>query len=285
MQIKTFCHFGNCGDVIASLPSLRQYYRMSGIKPILYLVKDHPAIYYDGAVHPIKDNNGNNVGLNEDMIKMVSPLLKQQEYIEDVIVIDAREVEDSDIQINLSVIRDTFCNIPNGDIRRWYWYVYPDLACDLSEQYLHIEDYETLYKNKIVISRSERYTNERIDYSFLKPYEDECIFIGTMREYNNFCMTFNLNIRKVSVVDFLEYAQILKHSKFHISNQTMAFQISEGLKIPRVVELCSYAPNVIPIGEKAFDFYSQDSLEYYFHLLNGTLEQHFKKLKSLQKEG
>jgi hypothetical protein len=50
----------------------------------------------------------------------------------------------------------------------------------------------------------------------------------------------------------------------------MIFQIAEGLKIPRIVELCAHAPNVIPVGEMAFDFYAQNALEMYFHTLNGT---------------
>lgn len=265
MGAKNFAHFGNCGDVIASLPSLRQHYRNTGIKPTLFLVKDYPAEYYEGAVHPVQNAKGDNVSLNQSMIKMLIPLLKCQEYLNDVTMIESDNYYDSDIHINLSDIRNTFCNIPLGDIRRWYFYVFPDLACDLSEQYLYIPDNpKDLAIGKVIISRSERYHSEWADYSFLKEYEEDCLFCGTMREYNNFCMNFGLEIRKLHVNDFLEYAQALKQSKFHISNQTMAFQISEAIKIPRIVELCSWASNVIPVGEKAFDFYSNTALQYYF---------------------
>jgi hypothetical protein len=54
---------------------------------------------------------------------------------------------------------------------------------------------------------------------------------------------------------------------FHVSNQTMAFQISQGLKHPRIVELCEFAPNVLVIGEDAYDFFAQSGLEYYVAIM------------------
>lgn len=281
-MIKTFAHAGNAGDVIAALPALRAFYRKTGTKPILYLIRNHPAEYYEGAVHPVKDENGNTVNLNDEMIALLTPLLKQQEYIEDVRVCG---VEFGEWDVALSEIRNTFCNIPFHDLRRWYFYVYPDLACDLSEQYLFVPDSEKNFtKDKIIIARSERYHSGHVDndnegYSFLKKYEDNLVFSGTMREHNKFCMDYDLNIPKLSINNFLELAQALKQSNGLVSNQTMIFQIAEGLKIPRVVELCSFAPNVIPTGENAFDFHHVVHLKYYFHLLNGTIPEYVKEIE------
>jgi hypothetical protein len=264
MTVKNFSHFGNIGDTLAALPALRQYYRLTSIKPILYLVKDHPAIYADGLTHPTKNSEGLEVSLNQQVCELLKPLVEAQDYIEEVRIISTHDYENHDIHINLSEIRNTYVGCPNFDLRRWYFYVFPDLACNLFEQYIFVDDSEKdLAKGKIIISRSERYQNESIDYSFLKKYEDDILFCGTMREYNNFTMNFNLEIKKLVIKDFYEYAQALKQCKFHLSNQTMAFQISQGLQIPRIVELCSYAPNVIPTGEKAYDFFAQTALEYY----------------------
>lgn len=276
-MIKNFAHYGNTGDVLASLPCMKEFYRKTKVKPVLYLVRDHPAYYYEGAVHPVKNEKGDNVSLNEVMINMLIPLLKNQDYLEDVKEIHTDNFEMAEsinderegvIHVNLSVIRDRFCNIPHGSISRWYFYPYPDLACDLSKVWLSLPDTDKDFaKNKVIISRTERYTNEKINYSFLKKYEDDILFTGTMREYNKFCMTFDLNIKKLSIANFLELAQAIKQCKFHISNQTMAFQISEALKHPRIVELCSYAHNVIPIGENAFDFFDQYNIEWYVDYL------------------
>ena len=262
--INRFSHHGNLGDFFGSLPALRQYYRMTGIKPIVYLVKDHPAEYAAGLTHPTKTENGVMVSLNQEVCELAKPLAEAQDYIEEVRIISTDEYENHDIHINLSEIRNTYVGCPNFDLRRWYFYVYPDLACNLFEQYIFVDDAEKdLAKGKIIISRSERYRNESIDYSFLKKYEKDLLFCGTFREYNNFTMQFDLEIEKLVIKDFYEYAQALKQCKLHLSNQTMAFQISQGLQIPRIVELCPYAPNVIPTGDDAYDFFSTTAAEYY----------------------
>lgn len=266
---KTFSHFGNTGDVIASLPCLKRYYELSGIKPILVLVKDHPAIYYEGATHPVVNQSGDYVSLNQTMIDLLTPLLKCQDYIEDVVCLHTDEYDANPSDLMLSEIRNTFCNIPFGDIRRWYFYVFPELATDLSVPYLTVPEPEhEIPKDKIVISRSERYRNPSIDYSFIKEYQDDCIFIGTYKEWLDFTQSYGLYIEKYNVKDFLEFAQILKHCRFHLTNQTMAAQISESIKVPRVIEICSYAPNVIPCGVHGYDFYSNQAVYEYFKWLN-----------------
>lgn len=276
----SFLHSGNSGDTISSLPAIREFYRKTGNKPILYLRRGVKAFYYEGAVHPVKDQEGNAVMLNESMIKMLIPLLKEQPFLEDV-----REWMDEEIMCDLDQIRETFVGMPNGSINRWYFYVYPDLACNLSKEWLTVPDAEKDFaKGKIIITRTERYTNPNIDYSFLKPYEDELVFSGTMREYNVFCMNYDLNIRKLTITNFLELAQAIKQSRFHLTNQTLANQISQGLFHPSILELCSFAPNCIPIGEDRYDFFAQVGLEYYFHKLYGDLPAHVEKIKAAQKE-
>lgn len=263
MEIKnSFLHSGNSGDIIASLPAIREFYHKTGIKPILYLRKGVPAFYYEGAVHPVKQD-GQCVMLNDSMIQMLTPLLKAQSFFEDV-----REWTDEEIGCDLDEIRETYVGMPGLSINRWYFYVYPDLACDLSKPWLEVPDADKDFANrKIIITRTERYTNPHINYSFLKPYEDELVFSGTMREYNVFCMTYDLNIRKLTITNFLELAQAIKQSRFHITNQTMANQISQGIFHPSILEVCGFAPNCIQIGEDRYDFMSTPALEYYFNLL------------------
>lgn len=274
METTSFSHTGNIGDVWASIPAMRQHYINTGKKVNLYLEADIPAKYYEGAVHPTKNDQGENVMLNRAMVDMMIPLLKEQDFINDVKVWENEEIE-----VYLGWFRETNVGLPNFSINRWYFYVYPELTCDLSGVWLQVPDTDKdLAKNKIIITRSERYTNPSINYSFLKPFEDDCVFCGTMREYNNFCMVNDLNIRKLKINNFLELAQAIKQSRFHITNQTQAFQLSEGQKVPRILELCTFAANCIPIGANAYDFHAQLGLEYAFHKLNGTLEDFIKKV-------
>lgn len=264
----TYLHNGTIGDVWASIPAMKQQYEAEGNKAILFLVNGQVGTFYKGATHPTRNKDGKMVMLNEQVINMMIPLLKQQEFIQDVRIWNGEPV-----QVDLNLIRERFINMPNGCISRWYFYVFPDLACDLSKIWLTVPDSgKDLAKEKIIITRTERYTNTETDYSFLKNYQKDILFCGTQLEYEIFKHRFGLlDIGRLVINDFLELAQALKQCKFHLSNQTQAFQLSQGLKIPRIVELCDYAPNVIPIGENAFDFYGQDQLEYYFHRLNGTL--------------
>lgn len=259
----SFLHDGSIGDVWASLPAIKEYYRKTNKKAVLYLTNGQVAIYYEGAKHPTKDSEGRQVMLNEKMINMMIPLLKAQYYIA-----DAKIHEGEKIDIDLNIIRQTFINMPYGDIRRWYFYIYPDLSCDLSKQYIEVPDSKLcLTKGKLLVARTERYNNININYSFLKKYENDIMFTGTVFEYDRFCKDFDLKILKFNVDNFLELAQGLKQSVGLLSNQTMVFQLAEAMKIPRIVELCHFAPNVIPIGENAYDFYAQTAVEYYVEVL------------------
>lgn len=260
----SFLHQGSLGDTIASLPALREYYKKYGKKANLYLQAGVKAVYYQGAVHPTMADDGvTNVMLNKEGINMMSPLFESQECIN-----KCKIWENEPIHINLGMIRETNVGMPNLCLSRWYFQCLPDLACDLSEVWLNIPDTDKDFaKNKIIVTRTERYLNPNINYRFLKNYENDVIFSGTELEYQIFKLRYGLNIPKLYIKNFLELAQAIKQSLFHISNQTMAFQISQGFKHPRIVELCEFAPNVIVIGKDAYDFMSQEGLEYYVDYL------------------
>lgn len=280
-MIANFSHTGNAGDVWASIPVMRQYYLKTGNKIDLYLVRNVPAFYYEGAVHPVKDESNTNVMLNSKMIEMMIPLLVVQPFINKVYSITQDEYRDTKIHVPLNLIRETFVGMPAFPIQKWYSTIFPDLDFNLADVWLEVPNADKDFaKNKIIITRSERYQIPDINYSFLKPYEDDLLFCGTMREYNQFCMTFDLNIRKFNINNFLELAQAIKQCKFHISNQTQAHQLSEGQKTPRILEANQYAPNCIPVGEKAHYFFKQVALETFFHILNGTMDDAIEKLKS-----
>jgi hypothetical protein len=279
METSNWLHSGTIGDVIASIPAITEFWRQTGKRVVLHLEKDHPARYYEGATHPTRDGENKMVMLNQQVIDMLIPLLNEQEGIDHAKVWDGE-----DIKVDLNVIRqEPSLFMPNFSINRWYFYFYPDLTCDLSGVWLNVPDTDkNLARGKILITRTERYRNDDINYSFLKPFEEDLIFSGTMREYNIFCMTFGLRIPKLIINNFLHLAQAVKQCQFHITNQTAAFQMSEGLKKPRILELCRYAPNCIPIGQDAYDFFWQPGLEYSFHKLNKKapeMEAFIEKIK------
>lgn len=265
-----FLHNGTIGDVIASMPGMMEVYRKTGKKITLYLQNGQAATYYVGATHPTRSKDGKTmVMLNMEMIDMLAPLIKSQECFE-----DCKVWTNELIHIDLNKIRETNVGQPNFCISRWYFYAYPDMACDLTKKWLTIpESDKNLAKGKIIVTRTERYLNTTIDYFFLKKYEKDVLFVGTELEYMIFKYRYNLNVERLVVKDFLELAQAIQQSMFHLSNQTMAFQLSQGMKHPRILELCQYAPNVLVLGEDAYDFFAQTALEYYVAIMYAKMKR------------
>src|ERR1700733_11395336 len=93
-------HSGSIGDCLAAIPCITEFYRQTGKKVILHLEKDHPARYYEGATHPTRNSENKMVMLNQQVIDMLIPLLKEQEAIQ-----DAKVWEGENIKVDLNVIR------------------------------------------------------------------------------------------------------------------------------------------------------------------------------------
>jgi len=263
METENFKFSGNVGDIISLIPAWNKFWVNSGKKINLFLWLDRQAHYYQGASHPVTDPYGIQCMLNRRMFDLVKPLLLQQPCINEVNIFQGEECK-----ADFDRLYETHVNKPYGSINRWAFYVFPDLSCDVSGRWLTVPDSEEdLARGKIIITRTERYHNQLTHYFFLREYQEHLLFAGLEYEHEIFCKEFNLEMPFLKTNDFLILSQAIKQCRFFMSNQTAAFQIAEGLKVPRILELCSAFPNVVPIGEDAYDFYSQKSLEYYFNLL------------------
>lgn len=267
MATTSFKFSGNVGDIISLIPAMGEFYRITGSKIVLYLWLDRKAHYYDGARHPVIDGDGQQVMLNKRMFELIRPLLLTQPCIEDVRIFAGQE-----IKYDFDRLYETEIGKPNGSINRWPFYIFPNLSTDLSGIWLTVPDSEVdLAKDKVVITRTERYRNELVHYFFLRNYEEQLLFVGMEYEHEIFCNQFNLQIPFLKTDNFLVLAQAIKQCKFFMSNQTGAFQIAEGLKKPRILEISPIFKNVIPIGKYAYDFYAQIGLEHYFKTLINEL--------------
>lgn len=262
-------HFANLGDIIAIMPSLKRYWEATGRKVILCQQIGQLAQYYQGAVHPTVNEEGQNVCVNKSGFDMIKPLLESQEYIHKM-----EAYEGQHIDLDFDVIRGkTFVGLPNLMIQSWIPYAFPDLSCDLSKQWIHLKEVKNhpikkQVKDKIIINFTERYRNDIIDYFFLKNYADDLIFAGTEREHFLFCNKWQLNIPRLQVKDFLEYAYAIKYSRFFLGCQSFGWNIAQAIHQPRIVELCRYAANIQPmIGEDSHGFFHQVGVEYYFRVL------------------
>lgn len=168
--------------------------------------------------------------------------------------------------VDLDKIYLTPTNIPYGNIHRWPWYCYPDMACDLSKPWIEIAPDDYL-DDAIILNRTLRSRNESINYRFLG--DRKILFVGHEDEARRFQEENDLpNLFHYQTKNLLELAIAIRSCKFFMGNQSLCFALAEAMKVPRILETCSYLPNVIPSGEKAYDFYFQSSLEYYFNQLN-----------------
>ncbi len=254
------------GDLIASLPGFKHRFEETGEKVLIYQQLNAESHYYDNAIYTtLKD--GVPVLMNEELFNMVRPLLQAQEYVEDFRIWQGEPV-DADFDQLLIQGR---CNKPYGQIQRWAFYIFPNLACDLSVPWLRLPSIpigiSKTMTGKILINRTERWKNPRMSYFFLKEYGDNVIFTGTEREHSKFCEEWKLNIPRLFLSNFLELAQAISTCKVFVGSQSSAWNIAEALKVPRIVEICAGAPNCIPIGPNGNDALNQVGMEYWVKTL------------------
>ncbi len=247
----------NSGDLLTLIPGFQHLYITAGIKAQIW-----HRIGLKREDHPVKDKNGESVCINEQMFEMLKPLLESQKYIESYNRWEGQKVDwDMDKTRTQSSIPH-----PYGDLYFYPFYHFPELQCDLSAKTFHVEQSDLL-KDKILINRTQRYNNPYITYFFLKEYQDSVYFIGTSVEHKAFCDEFKLEIQLFNVNNFLELAEYMAGCRFFIGGQSLCFHIANGLKIPRLLEVCAEYPNTLPSGKNGYAFLYQEALELYFKQL------------------
>lgn len=248
-NVINFLHSGHCGDLIYSLPLIKKLSKTHKCNLLIGLNKKLVGDYYK---HPAKD-----VFIDERMYNLVLPLLKNQKFINEV-----KKKTDELADINLDLFRDFPFSLSFNSLK-WYSHIAGEIL-DLKETFLESTEHSKI-KNKIVIVRSFRARNHLINYNFLNNYDEDYIFIGLKNEFDDLKKEVSRLIF-YETRDFFEMAQIIKSSKFFIGNQSLAFSIAEGLKVPRLLENRLDLPVVQPFGGKCFDFYFQIHFEKYFDI-------------------
>lgn len=267
IRVKHFC---NPGDAVAAMAALKAYYESTGRKVIFCQQLHVVASYYAGAVHGTMDSHGNMVCMNTKVWDMLQPLFRSQEYIHST----EEYIGQPGILIDIDVIRkETFVNLPHGQIQSWVMFAFPDLAYNLSRPWITLPDADipiiNEVKGKIILNFTERYRNGHINYYFLRKYIHRLLFIGTEREHLLFVNRWKIDIPRLEVKNFLEMAYAIKHCKYLLANQSLCWGIAEAMKTPRILEVCEYAQNCMPfVGEKSYGFLHQTGLEYFVDILN-----------------
>lgn len=230
-------HSGNVGDLIYSLPAMREASKQHDAKVDVILRINVPM--QSTVKHP---NNG--VQLTRTMAEMVTPLLMTCDFIDSVVITEHDEPCDYDF--------DIFRRFHNytGHISQWYFHIYPHLTCDLSQP-LDFDIEAITPERPIILNRTARYHNPSFDYSILRPFQHLITFVGLPDEYR--IMSAKLpEITYTEVTDFKQLTALIKGAELFIGNQSMAFAIAEQMKSLRYLEICPYANNVIPTGMNGY---------------------------------
>lgn len=261
----TFRSSGLSGDLIAFMAGIKKVCEDADTKAIIYMWLDRPMYLYPGAEHPY-----GSVMFNRYAFDMMKPLIEAQDYVQEFLVWSGQQ-----FTIDLDIHRERQIGMPYGSLHRWMGLMYPDMQTDLSESWLEAG---TTAKAKvkelretILINRTSRYQNHTVSYFFLNEYKDRVMFVGLEKEHADFCNQWDLEIKRLHVKNFLGLATAIDNCKFFIGNQSMCYGIAEALKVPRLMEYCTFAPNVIPVGKHAYDYASQSALQWLVEKLDREL--------------
>lgn len=250
------------GDLLSFLAGIKEIHSQTGERAIIYQRLNMIGVGVPGASHAYQNDQGDDICFSQYAFDMMRPLLLAQEYIEDFVVYNGQEYDTDMDQLRNQI----FTNQPRGCLNRYPALVFPQMATDLSKPWLAVEG-KGRQEEKVVINITERYRNHFVSYFFLKEYPGQLVFAGLPKERDLFCKEWDLDIPLLQVDNFHELAKEIASCKFFLGNASMCFQIAEALKVPRILEIFQLIPNVIPVGEHAYDFYHQGAVEFYFHKL------------------
>lgn len=249
---------GFSGDIIHQLAGIKHVCGEMNTKADIFVWLDRDGFLYEGAVHPYGGKM-----MNQYAFDFLKPLIEYQPYINSFQVWTGQE-----IHVDLDKHREVKINMPYGSLTRWQGYVYPDMITDLSKPWLFVPVDENLSRwysaGLIFINRTSRYQNPYISYFFLNEYkyQDKINFVGLPEEHETFQKDWHMELPLLKYDNALELAQAIYSCKFFIGNQSMCYAIAEAMKVPRILEVCQFAPNVIIDGPNGYDFTKQEALIY-----------------------
>jgi len=189
------------GDLINFLPGIKHVCERDNVRAIIYLGLN---INWQSIGQLTRKSPST---ISPEVFESLKPLLLSQPYIAQVLSWEEAFPEDYQKwceffkilrspkemitwhnenfkqYVDLDKIYLTPTNIPFGNIHRWPWYCYPDMACDLSKPWIEVAPDDFL-SEMIVVNRTLRARNESINYRFLNDHK--VLFVGHPDEYERF---------------------------------------------------------------------------------------------------
>lgn len=226
--MKVFRHSGDAGDLVHSLAILQE--TPNGPHDLLLVDRPH--------TKALTTRSG-----------LVIPLIERQPYINsircseeepDVDLAEFRTFHRADV--SLMVAQQNYVNSKHK----------LGLRSKGREPWLFHVEHSKDSKDKVVVARSPRYHNHLFPWQKIVDHygPERILFMGPDEEYKSFCLAFG-HVPNANTKDLLEVAKLIQGSEVFIGNQSSPLSVAEGLKHPRIAEICLGVCDVIFKDDKA----------------------------------
>lgn len=228
-DVLTFAHYGDLGDIIWSLPSIKEK---------------------GGGILKLGSSGHTRERMTDDRRSFIEPLLLQQPYIRSVEKHDDGYV-DFDFRL-FRVLHKKHSNLVK-DHSEW-------VGCDAigSERWLSLPPVKS--NGYIIVNRTFRYHNDDFPWDrVFKTYGASMRFIGLPNEHETIEKEYG-PIEYLPISNLLEVAKFIAQSQLFIGNQSVCNAINEGLKHPGIQETWIESKDCI-FDNKSIVYYSYGQLD------------------------
>lgn len=221
--MNSFYATGDLGDIIASLPVVRQ---LGGGEYIL---------------GPHRGSSGPREPMTQQRAEFIIPLLKAQAYITE----SRYESTPVNVTLDLSLFRSACHYMCGESLTHWH-----GRHAGIPAAKLNISNWLNVTPNpetngKIVVARSPRYHSKHFPWHRqMRKYAKNAVFVGLPHEHQDFVSKFGF-IPYRPVKDALEMAQLIAGSEHFIGNQSFPMWIALGLGVSLLQETFAPALNSI----------------------------------------
>lgn len=247
-------HSGRLGDIVYSVMVANAYAKNNNYQLVMCLW-DNPSLKNledPGHIYP--------GGVNIKAYEFIASWLTNQG-----IMIEHYDGQNVDFDFDrVKELGQSIC-LPFSDIRKWYQFAFSEMCGALYFNQLK-RDLNDSADYPIVVNRTKRWQNPHIDYTILNRVKHKIYFIGTEEEYDEFLLSVPSAIRIV-VHTMEEVRYLFLRTGFFIGNQSLFYAMAEFHQIPRALEVCPMAPNVVSQGVFHHDFVLNEGFEKIVELI------------------
>lgn len=220
-----FLHHGDIGDILSSLPAVRQ---LGGGEYVL-------------APYPFR-NGGPREPMTRARADFLLPLLRAQPYITSA----GFEEQPQDITHSFSDLRiTTYKRDAIDSLADWHarHLGIPEGTLDTSP-WLRAEPIAE-FAGKVVVNRTKRYQNKEFPWMrILQRNKGQCVFIGNRDEHHGLITPAGGGLRWAKTETAMDIAKIIASARVFVGNQSMCLWVALGLGVPTVAECWKTSPDV-----------------------------------------